>query len=78
MLYLSVSADTRKIEESRCNFFLCRNCKLLGTMIGRKLTAWQRDSFIERYAVDTYARVFGGAVKTEGSLFVLSKAILTD
>ena len=31
---------------------LCRNCKLVGTAIGRKLTARQRDSFIERYSVD--------------------------
>ena len=31
MLYSSVSA------ESRGNFFLCRNCKLLGTTIGRRI-----------------------------------------
>ena len=52
MLYLSVSLDRKNIEESRGNFFLCRNCKLLGTTIGRKLTARQRDGFIERYTVD--------------------------
>ena len=46
------SADRTNIEESSGNFFLYSNCKLLGTTIGRKLTARQRDSFIEWYAVD--------------------------
>ena len=56
MLYLSVSSDRRNIEESRGNFFLYRNCKLLGTTIGRKLTARQRDGFIERYTVDAKSK----------------------
>ena len=42
----------QKPLQPRGNFILWRNCKLLGTTIGRKLTARQRDSFIKRYTVD--------------------------